>query len=82
MDHLAKRVEALVFYGTGDESYELFQATCGLLYMMNGLGQVDKAELLYEWAKEQADGSRQWTLEEFGSLDEVDSENGVYDYHN
>ena len=78
MNDLSKRVEALVFYGTCDESYELFCGTCSLLYQMNGLGDTERAEILFSWAKEQADFSKQGCLDNYGSLDEVDSENGHY----
>jgi len=75
---LQKRVESLVFYGTDDEAYELFCHTCGLLYLMNGLGQEAKAEILYDWAKEFAKESKEFALEEYGSLDESDQANGIY----
>lgn len=80
MKNIEKRVGDLVFYGTGDESYELFRATCSLLYQMNGLGETDKAEILFTWANEQAIFSRQWALETYGSLDEIDFEHGIYSY--
>ena len=79
-DSLQDRVEALVFYGCGDECYELFCGTCNLLYQMCSSGDLDKAEILYEWAKEQAEQSKEDTLNIYGSLDEVDTENGVYGY--
>lgn len=54
---ISDRIKALKYYGTGDEGVELFQATCGLCYQMTGLGQSEKAETLYQWAKELADAS-------------------------
>jgi len=48
----------------GDEAGELFQATCDLCYKMSGLGDPEKAELLYSWAVEQAEHSKKWAEEE------------------
>lgn len=80
-----ERVESLVFYGTGDEAYELFCATCGLLYMMVSYGEPEQREILYTWAKEQADESKVWALEEYGTMEnvlqELDVENGRYGYN-
>lgn len=57
---LEQRIKALIYYGTGDEGIELFRQTCKLCYMMNGIGPRDQAELLYQWAKEQAEASKGW----------------------
>lgn len=75
---LQQKIEALTFYGTNDEAYELFQATCGLCYQMSGLGYQDKAVTLYYWAKELAQDSLEWTLDNFDSVDEVDKIQGSY----
>ena len=55
---LQERIESLTFYGTGDEAYELFSATCLLCYNMFGLGSLGKAEILCAWAEEMAYESR------------------------
>ena len=57
---LQERVEALKYYGVGDEGGELFQATCGLCYRMYGLGQCEWAEELYLWAADLAAASRSY----------------------
>lgn len=51
---LEERIEALTFYGTGDEAYELFSATCSLAYKMYGLGLEGEAAILCMWAEEMA----------------------------
>lgn len=51
---IQERIEALKFYGTGDEAYELFQATTSLCYQMNALGTKEQAETLCKWAEEMA----------------------------
>jgi hypothetical protein len=51
---IQERIESLKFYGTGDEAYELFQATCSLCYQMNGLGDPSQAETLCKWAEDMA----------------------------
>lgn len=58
------RVNDLVYYGDCDEGTELFEETLRLCYMMYGFGDNDKAELLYQWAKEQADASKEWAEQE------------------
>lgn len=57
---LEQRIEALTFYGTGDEAYELFQATCTLSYKLYGLNMADKAEVACQWAEEMAHDSAIW----------------------
>lgn len=66
---LQERIEALVYYAPGDEDSELFEQTCSLCYSMYGLGDTVKAETLYEWAKEQAEASKEFAEEE-GRLDD------------
>lgn len=66
---LQERVESLVYYAPGDEASELFEQTLGLCYSMFGLGDSAKAETLYEWAKEQADASKEFAEQE-GRLDD------------
>jgi hypothetical protein len=65
-----ERLKELKFYHPGDESGEMFQTTCRLAYQMYGLGDPKKAELLYEWAKEQAQDSRNWCEQEGLELDD------------
>ena len=55
-----ERLKQLKFYHPDDEAGELFQATCALAYKMNAFDN-QKAELLYTWAKEQAEESRKWS---------------------
>lgn len=57
---LPNRANELVYYGDCDEGTELFVATLQLCYKMYGLNDNNKAEILYEWAKEQADISKEW----------------------
>jgi len=64
-----ERIEACVYYGTGDEGYELFQATCSYCYQLTGLGQSDKAEIVCQWAEEMAKESKDWAKAE-GFLDD------------
>jgi hypothetical protein len=61
---LGKLVPALEFYGTGDEAYELFATSCSFCYQLFGLGDRDKAEIVYGWAKEMADCSKEWYFRE------------------
>lgn len=70
-----QRIEACVYYGTGDEGYELFQETCSYCYSLTGLGQSDKAEIVCQWAEEMAKDSKDWAKSE-GNLD--DNEKGVW----
>lgn len=55
-------IDELEFHGTGDETYEMFQATCQLCYLMAGVGDMDKATTLAYWAREQADASREFCV--------------------
>lgn len=61
---LRERVEALRFYGTGDEAYELFCEATSFLYSLNGLGDSGNAEIVFKMAKEMADHSLAWYIEE------------------
>ena len=58
--NIQERIESLVYYGTGDEGYELFQQTCALCYSLFGLGANGKAEIACAWAEEMAHESRAW----------------------
>ena len=69
-----ERIEDLKFYGTNDEAYELFLAVCDLCYQM--VDDPDKANTLCNWAEEMAEHSRIWAMDEYGSLEETDSEQG------
>lgn len=57
---LQKRIECLIFYGTGDEAFELFEKACSFCYALNGLGETDKAETVCGWAEEMAAFSKEW----------------------
>jgi len=60
-----QRIEALTFYGTGSEPYEMFSAVCGLAYQLHGCGIPEShalaaqcvihAEFLAARSKEYAD---------------------------
>lgn len=65
-----ERLKELKFFCPGDEASELFTMTCGLAYKMYGLGETQKAEMLFEWAKEQAVSSRKWCEENQMNLDD------------
>lgn len=76
---LGPLVEALTYHGTGDEGVELFRQTCGLAYMMNGVGTREQAVACYLWAKQMAEESRRWCEEhEPGALG--DTEQGTWGY--
>ncbi len=64
------RLKELKFYHPDDESGEMFGTTCKLAYQMYGFGDNDKAELLFSWAKEQAQESREWCEREGMELDD------------
>lgn len=72
---LSDKIKALVFYAPGDEASELFEQTCSLCYRMYGFGYTAEAETLYEWAKEQAEASKNFAEQE-DRLD--DFMNGVW----
>jgi hypothetical protein len=57
---ISDRLQELKFYMPNDEAGELFAATCTLCYKMYGMGETRKAELLYTWAKEQAEYNLKW----------------------
>lgn len=59
------RIQAMTFYGTGDEAYELFQEACHFCYSLVGLGEDEKAEMVCDWAEEMAIASKA-TWEEYG----------------
>lgn len=69
------RLEDLTFYGCGDEAVELFSATCHLAYKMSD--DLEKAEILFKWAKEQAEDSKKDMLEHPEYIDPSDTCNGV-----
>lgn len=78
---IEERIEKLCWYGSCEnEGYELFSATCGLCYQMNGIGDHgEKCETLYQWAKELAEESRQWCeAEDPEALKEVTKGNWGY----
>jgi hypothetical protein len=70
-------IEKLVFYGTGDESYELFRSACGFCYKLVGMGEIEKAVIVYHWAKEMAEFSKTWT-EDNCPENLADTENGQW----
>jgi len=79
-EELKKKVEATVFYGCGDEAYELWSAMCALCYKCAGLGETEKAEVLVQWIIDMAEENKKWYIEEFGDVDEEDSEKGYWGY--
>ncbi|RJQ27110.1 hypothetical protein C4577_02195 [Candidatus Parcubacteria bacterium] len=68
---MSERLEDLTYYGTGCEGVELFQALCSACYKMYGIGDPEKAELLYQWAKEDAEASKQWCIQEGWDLSDT-----------
>lgn len=52
-----ERIESLVFYGTGDEAYELFTALCRCCYALR-YGPPEWQEQVCAWAEECAAISR------------------------
>jgi len=76
---LAQRIEALTYYGTGDEGYELFQATTTLCYKMTSLGFTEQASILCMWAEEQAYASaEEWVREGRDLADRSDCAQGYF----
>ena len=59
-----ERLQELKFYQPDDEAGEMFATTCRLAYQMFGFGDSNKAEMLFGWAKDQAQGSREWCEKE------------------
>lgn len=64
------RIKGLKFYGTGDEAYELFQATCSLCYKMSGIGDPKQTETLCRWAEQMAAESYEYALQEEDGLND------------
>ena len=56
---LAERVEETVFYGTGDEAYELWTTLCNTCYELWGAGCDDRAEIVFKWIEEDAKKSKE-----------------------
>lgn len=69
---LRDRIESLVYYGGPDEGSELFLETCRYCYNLNGLGLMEWANTICEWAEEMA----RETLEE--KYESTDSQKGVW----
>lgn len=68
----------LVFYGCGDEAYELWRDECILCNRLWGLNYEERAYQVLEWIIEDAKRSKEWCEKEYGSLDNADSERGVW----
>lgn len=75
---IGKKVASTTFYSCGDEGYELWQTMCHLCYQLVGLAHDDKARVVLKWIVESAEDSRTWSIEQYGSLDETDSETGYW----
>lgn len=67
---MRERLKELKFFCPGDEASELFLMTCNLSKNMSNFGETEKAEILFEWAKEQAVSSRKWCEENEMNLDD------------
>ncbi len=78
---LPARIEALEFWGTGDEGYELFQQSCGYCYSLCGLGYDAEAEVVYLWTRDMAEASKRWWQEENPDVPCNDIGHGVYGYN-
>lgn len=75
--NLQERIEALTYYGTGAEDYELFQQTCSLCYSMVGLGQTEQARILCGWAEDMAEASAEGWVQDGNDInDKSDSAKG------
>lgn len=55
---LQQRIEALEFFGCGDEAYELFQQTCSYCYVLCGAGLEKEAGVVCKWAESMAKDSK------------------------
>ena len=75
---LGGRIEALTYYGTGDEGYELFVEACRFAHMLHGLGTDEQAKTVVAWAEDMASGSLDWAERE-GNLD--DKAQGQWGYN-
>ena len=76
------KIESCVYYGTGDEGYELFQQAWGFAYSLCGVGMSDKAETVADWATEMAAASKTWWLEDGNRADDLsDSAKGHWGYN-
>lgn len=63
MSNHKERIEALKYYGTGDEGIELFQLTCALAYKLSGFGDTDEdTEYVVKMAEKQAAKSLEWYI--------------------
>ena len=64
-----ERLQELKYYNPGDEASELFETTCRLVHEFYGFGDP-RAEIVFEWAKEQAESSKKWSEENGYTLDD------------
>jgi hypothetical protein len=65
---LQERIEALTFYGTGDEAYELFDQACNFCYHLYGLGYEEEAKIVCGWAEKMAEASKDWAENDADTL--------------
>jgi hypothetical protein len=84
-DTIKKMVEEAVFYGLGDEAYELWTDMCGVCYQMAGLGNIQRASLLADWIVEDAKKSEYYWKDNCEGLlgepfENVEKANGVWGY--
>lgn len=84
-DEIRNMVEGAVFYGLGDEAYELWTSMCGTCYQMAGLASMERASLLADWIVQDAIGSAEFWRENCENFlgvpfEEVEHANGVWSY--
>lgn len=77
---MQQRIEALTFYNPNDEAGELFAKACSFCYALTGLGEDEKAEVVYSWAKEMAEESEKWSKEELGDEWDWEKTKGHWGY--
>jgi len=78
---LEQRIKSLVFFGTGDEAYELFAQTTSFCYTLWGAGCDKEAEIVCGWAEDQERANHNWLIQnpEFEYwLDEGDYQTGHF----
>ncbi len=81
---IKERVTSSVFYGTGDEAYELWDSMCRTCYQLASLSQMERASLMVEWIEQDAKESKEFwekhSLEYLGvPFSEVIFENGKFE---
>jgi len=71
---MTERLKKLLFYGTGDETYELFQQGCRFCWTLSSLGESDKAEIVYVWLVDMANRSKEFYEHQIGDPQAPDAD--------